>query len=254
MADPTYEELLKRLEKTERNAQIARDWVEISNLHGRYNHLCLGHYWDKIVDELFAQKTPGVKVEIVESGVFHGLDGARKVFVDMLGKLYHYEGNCAIHELTTPIIQVQKDMNTAKGMWYHVGLQHLPRPGQRRHPHLAGDQVQPHLRERRRAVEVLGLSGPSAHPQLLREGLGGRAGHPGQRHPRGEAGGCSDSRDEPTSFHEPYPGRYGNHSGLPMPPEYVDLDSLDRMRNDHATLDRRRRDLSEWHRASALST
>ena len=30
--------------------------------------------------------------------MFHGLDGARKVFVDMLGKLYNYEGNCAIHE------------------------------------------------------------------------------------------------------------------------------------------------------------
>ena len=58
----------------------------------------------------------------MESGVFHGLEGARKVFVDMLGKLYHYEGNCAIHELTTPIIQVQKDMNTAKGMWFHVGF------------------------------------------------------------------------------------------------------------------------------------
>jgi hypothetical protein len=37
-------------------------------------------------------------------------------------QLYHYDGNCAIHELTTPIIQVQKDMNTAKGMWYHVGF------------------------------------------------------------------------------------------------------------------------------------
>jgi hypothetical protein len=66
-AQPSYEELLQRLDKVERNAQIARDYVEISNLHGRYNHLCLGHYWDKIVDELFAQKTPGVKVEIVES-------------------------------------------------------------------------------------------------------------------------------------------------------------------------------------------
>jgi hypothetical protein len=66
LCDPTGRTLGAR--KTERNAQIARDYVEISNLHGRYNHLCLGHYWDKIVDELFAQKTPGVKVEIVESG------------------------------------------------------------------------------------------------------------------------------------------------------------------------------------------
>ena len=74
MEDKKYQELLDRLEKAEKNAQIARDWVEISNLHGRYNHLCLGHYWEKICDELFAKKTPGVKAEIVESGVFHGID------------------------------------------------------------------------------------------------------------------------------------------------------------------------------------
>ena len=54
--------------------------------------------------------------------MFHGIEGARKVFVDMLGKLYDYEGNCAIHEMTTPVIQVQPDMKTAKGMWYHVGF------------------------------------------------------------------------------------------------------------------------------------
>src|SRR4030042_3922107 len=101
MESAEYKELLKRLEKTERNAQIARDWVEISNLHGRYTHLCLGHYWDKIVDELFAQKTPGVKVEIVESGVFHGLDRARRGFVGMPGQLYQYEGSWGTHEPTT---------------------------------------------------------------------------------------------------------------------------------------------------------
>ena len=231
MADThNYEDLLKRLEdverrlaQTERNAQIARDWVEISNLHGRYNHLCLGHSWDKIVDELFAQKTPGVKVEIVESGVFHGLEGARRVFVDMLGKLYHYEGNCAIHELTTPIIQIQPDMKTAKGMWFHIGLQHLPRPGQGGHPHLAGHQVQPHLRQRRRAVEVLGLSGPPAHPQFVRQGLGGRAGHPGQRHPGRAAGQRRPGPTSPPASTSPIRGRHGNHSGLPMPPEYVGL-------------------------------
>jgi hypothetical protein len=85
MEDKKYQALLARLEKAEKNAQIARDWVEISNLHGRYNHLCLGHYWERICDELFAQKTPGVKAEIVESGVFHGIEGVKKVFIEMLG-------------------------------------------------------------------------------------------------------------------------------------------------------------------------
>jgi hypothetical protein len=29
--------------------------------------------------------------------------------------------------------------------------------------------------------------------------------------------------DEPTSFHEPYPGKTGHWAGLPLPPEYIDL-------------------------------
>src|SRR4030042_1965756 len=116
------QEILRRLEKVERDAQKAKDWVEISNLHGRYNHLVLGHNWETIVEEMFAKKTPGVKAEIVESGVFHGIEGVRKVFIEMLGKLYNYEGNCAIHELTTPVIQIQTDMKKAKGMWFHIGF------------------------------------------------------------------------------------------------------------------------------------
>ncbi|MCF8095448.1 MAG: nuclear transport factor 2 family protein [Desulfobacteraceae bacterium] len=119
--DQQMEEILRRLDKAERDARFARDWVEIANLHGRYNHLVLGHYWDKIIDEMFAKKTPGVKAEIVESGVFHGIEGVRRVFRDMLGKLYNYEGNLALHELTTPVIEIAKDGNTARGMWYTWG-------------------------------------------------------------------------------------------------------------------------------------
>jgi hypothetical protein len=224
MADqPSYEELLKRLEKVERNAQIARDWTEISNLHGRYNHLCLGHSWDQIVDELFAQETPGIKVEIVESGVFHGLEGARKVFVDMLGKLYHYDGNCAIHELTTPIIQIQPDMKTAKGMWFHVGFNTFLDPVKGvvpifqviKYNHIfvkEGNQwkfwdYRAHLLIRS-SYEKGWVDEPVIQGSAIQGANPIEAPKP----------------DEPTSFHEPYSGRHGNHSGLPMPPEYIDLD------------------------------
>jgi hypothetical protein len=42
---------------------------------------------------------------------------------------------------------------------------------------------------------------------------------------QGSAPAEAPTPDEPSSFHEPYSGRHGHHSGLPMPPEYVDLDS-----------------------------
>jgi len=114
-------EELARIEKLERDVTRCKDYIAISNMHNRYNHLCLGHYWDIIVDEMFAKKTPGVKAEIVESGVFYGLEGVRKVFCEVLGKLYNYQGNLALHELTTPVIEVAKDGKTAKGMWYTWG-------------------------------------------------------------------------------------------------------------------------------------
>lgn len=114
-------DIMQRLEKLERQVERNKDYIDISNLHGRYNHLLLGHNWDKIVDEMFAKKTPGITAEIVESGVFHGLEGVKKVFIEMLGKLYHYDGNLALHELTTPVIEVSKDGRTAIGMWYTWG-------------------------------------------------------------------------------------------------------------------------------------
>ena len=114
-------QIFRRLEKLEKQVERNKDYIDISNLHGRYNHLLLGHHWEKIVDEMFAKKTPGVKAEIVESGVFHGLEGVKKVFIEMLGKLYHYKGNLALHELTTPVIEISKDGQTAHGTWYTWG-------------------------------------------------------------------------------------------------------------------------------------
>lgn len=122
--------LEKRLEKLEKEIQRLSDFQEIANLQGRYNHLVLGHYWERIVDEMVAKKHPGVKAEIAESGVFHGVEGVKKVFIDVLGKLYNYKGNLGVHELTTPVIEVSKDGQTAKGMWYTWGANTFLHPEQ----------------------------------------------------------------------------------------------------------------------------
>ena len=217
-----YKELLKRLEIAEKNAQIARDWVEISNLHGRYNHLCLGHYWEKICDELFAKKTPGVKAEIVESGVFHGIEGVKEVFVEMLGKLYNYEGNCAIHELTTPVIQIQPDMETAKGMWFHIGLNTFNDPAKGvipiwqvikyNHTFVKEDgqwkfwDYRAHLMLRS-SYEKAWVEEPVIQGSTI----------------KGTQEAEVPKPDEPTSYHQPYPGKKGRWAGLPLPPEYIEL-------------------------------
>lgn len=210
-------EILQRLEKLEKEVQRVKDFEEIANLHGRYNHLVLGHYWEKIIDEMFAKKTPGVKAEICESGVFHGLDGVRRLFVDMLGKLYNYKGNCAVHELTTPVIEVSKDGQTARGMWYTWGANTFLHPEKGviaiwqvikyNHVFVKEDgkwkfwDFRAHLVFRspfdkgwvkEPYIQGSTIKGPNPDEAIM--------------------------SDEPTSFHQPYDPK-GYYSGLPLPPE-----------------------------------
>lgn len=207
---------LERLEKLEKEVERLQAFRDIANLHGRYNHLVLGHYWDKIL-EMFAQKTPGVKVEICESGVFHGLEGVRKVFVDMLGKLYNYEGNCAVHELTTPVIEVGKDCRTAKGMWYTWGANTFLHPEQGviaiwqvikyNHTFVKEDGEWKFLDFRAHLVFRSPFDkGWVKEPYIQGSTIKG----PDQDE--------VIMSDEPTSFHQPYNPK-GHYPGLPLPPE-----------------------------------
>jgi len=104
--------LEQRLERVEA-------FIEISNLQGRYNHYILGHHYDKIL-EMFS-KRPDISAEMDVSGVYTGQEGVRKLFVDILGKLYNYTGNLALHQLTSPVIEIGKDGVTARAMWFSMG-------------------------------------------------------------------------------------------------------------------------------------
>ena len=169
-----------------------------------------------------AKKTPGVKAEIVESGVFHGIEGVKKVFIEMLGKLYNYEGNCAIHELTTPVIQIQPDMKTAKGMWFHVGFNTFKDPVKGvipiwqvikyNHIFVKEDGRWKFLDYRahlmlRSSYEKAWVEEPVIQGSTI----------------KGPEEAEAPKPDEPTSFHQPYPGKKGYWPGLPLPPEYIEL-------------------------------
>jgi hypothetical protein len=212
------EDILTRMDKLEKEVQKVRDFQEIANLHGRYNHLILGHYWDKIIDDMFAKKTPGVKVEIAESGVFHGLEGVRKVFIDLLGKLYNYKGNLAVHELTTPVIEVNKDGQTAKGMWYTWGANTFldPKDGVipiwqvLKYNHIFVKEDGEWKFHDFRAHLVFRSSfnkGWIEEPYIQGSNIKG---------PNEDQAVMSD---EPTSFHQPFDPALDFYPGLPLPPE-----------------------------------
>ena len=104
---------------TEQDLQKVKDYIEISNLQGRYNHYVLGHHFDKIL-EMFADR-PDITGEMDISGVFTGPEGVKELFLNILGKLYNYPGNLALHQLTTPVIEVSQDGQSAHGMWFSSG-------------------------------------------------------------------------------------------------------------------------------------
>jgi hypothetical protein len=103
-------------------ARIARleDFRDICNLQGRYNHyLATGQIRQKL-PELFALKTPGLKAEMGDSGMWEGPEGVMKLF-QHLGTKYHMPGALFVHMLITPVVEVSKDGARARGMWNSFG-------------------------------------------------------------------------------------------------------------------------------------
>lgn len=113
MATTRFEDRLQRLE----------DVREIENLMAKYAYLHTAGMHEETA-ALFAQKTPGVRVEISPIGRWNGPEGVYKVMVKFhkfigVGK----PGHLCVHPQTTPLIQVAGDGKTAKGVWMSPGLE-----------------------------------------------------------------------------------------------------------------------------------
>ena len=134
MAETSLEERLDSLEKKNeelehevKRLQAAR---EIENLVNVYEYKLQGGCFEGIMD-MFAKKTPGLRVEIFPWGVYEGIEGMKRLYLN-----FHPEGMgdskkgmrpglMFISGLTTPVIEVAKDGKTAKGLWTCTGHQTL---------------------------------------------------------------------------------------------------------------------------------
>jgi hypothetical protein len=118
MAKKSLEERIQRLE----------DIHEIQNLMSRYEYLHTAGLQDETAD-LFAKKTPGVRAEIANWGVYEGIEGIRRLYP---GFHKYLEGNPAgqmfMHALTTSVIEVAGDGKTAKGVWISPGHETIRDP------------------------------------------------------------------------------------------------------------------------------
>lgn len=77
----------------------------------------------------FALDREDVCLEYADEGVFRGPDAVKSIIEDVVGR-EALPGEMLDMQLTTPIIEVAEDLNTAKCVWWMPGAGAIPREGQ----------------------------------------------------------------------------------------------------------------------------
>lgn len=95
--------------------------LQIQNLKGRYAHGLSMRDFDTMLD-CFARKADGVMAEIADSGIYKGFDGVERLMIHgMKSRFSVVRGNMEAMMLSSPVIEVARDCETAKGMWHSFG-------------------------------------------------------------------------------------------------------------------------------------
>jgi hypothetical protein len=111
------------------------DIHEVSNLMSMYEYKLAGSQFEDVV-AMFASKTPGVRAEIGNWGVYEGVAGIQRLFGE-LHKRLQTEGNPPMPKKgmmfllpnTNPVIEVARDGKTARGLWMCTGNETKPVQG-----------------------------------------------------------------------------------------------------------------------------
>ena len=121
---------LQALQKQVDELSYTKDYLEIWQVMSMYSHLYHVFKRADIID-LFATQTPGVYVEVEDSGIYEGMEGVRRFFGGILGEKRHMvPGFLGIHMTCNPVLQFNKARTRAKGVWHSHGSVTLNRMGQ----------------------------------------------------------------------------------------------------------------------------
>jgi hypothetical protein len=126
MSHISIEDRIRALEEAnrrlEREVARAKDYIAIQNLASRYQYYHQPKTMAKTFD-LFARETPGVLVAI-SGGVEEGLERIEAFWTKP--STIPIEGVMLEHQLTTPLIEVAEDGQTAKAVWMSPGHETVP--------------------------------------------------------------------------------------------------------------------------------
>ncbi len=114
----TVDELEARVKKLEIEVKRSEAVLEIMKVQSRYNYYLELGFTDRIFSELFAQKDPNIKCEVVN--LFEGHDAVHNMWKAM-GGVVAPRGFLGTVMISTPHIQVNKDATQAKAMWHGFG-------------------------------------------------------------------------------------------------------------------------------------
>lgn len=109
--------------------QKLMDIHEIKQLMARYEYYHSGGLHRECV-ALFSQRDD-VKVEIANLGIFDGQDGLRRFFIGANSFAEESsanlrKGHMHLHMITTPIIEIAGDSQTAQAIWLSPGAESAP--------------------------------------------------------------------------------------------------------------------------------
>jgi hypothetical protein len=108
---------VKRLEKED---QRSKAYIAIANLMGRYRSYHTGGQ-NEAVGKLWAKHTPGVRAELADSGVYEGYDRVAILWDGFKNPEKGFSG-AEILPIASPVIEVAKDGETARGLWTALGM------------------------------------------------------------------------------------------------------------------------------------
>ena len=114
--------MLKKLKEQVKDGRQAWDYLEIWKLQSMYSHLYHIGMREEI-PSLFAQKTPGVTMEIEDSGVYEGIDHITRFWNTVFGRKTHLTaGFLAVHMTVNPVIEINRAGTRARGVWHSHGF------------------------------------------------------------------------------------------------------------------------------------
>ena len=108
------------MEDLYRKVSYLENLESIKKMQRKYQYWLFKQDYEKIV-ECFAQKTPGVRMEASDSGVFKEYEGVKRFFFEMVGKQRQIPGGFTMHMASGPVIEIAGDGQTAQSIWFSPG-------------------------------------------------------------------------------------------------------------------------------------